>query len=75
MVNGGFPLAAFGINTAVSAVVVAAALAVTFAVAVRQRRHSVIDVTWGAGFALVAVATAVLATATGHGDPVRTWTV
>lgn len=61
----------FAVNLAVTGVVVAAVLAATFAVALRQDRHAVVDVAWGTGFALVALATALLST--GHGDPVRTW--
>ena len=48
---------------------VAAALAVTFVVALRQDRHAVIDVTWGLGFAVVAVVS-FLASA-GSGDDLR----
>ncbi|WP_106586674.1 DUF1295 domain-containing protein [Murinocardiopsis flavida] len=59
------------VNLGVSALAVAALLAATLAVALRLGRHSVIDVAWGAGFALVAAVTAVLSA--GHGDPARTW--
>ncbi|WP_179646642.1 DUF1295 domain-containing protein [Spinactinospora alkalitolerans] len=48
-------------------------MAVTFAVALRLGRHSVVDVAWGAGFAVVALVTAVMSA--GHGDPARTWLV
>ncbi|WP_242677392.1 DUF1295 domain-containing protein [Streptomonospora litoralis] len=41
-----------------------------FLVGRRLGRHSVVDVAWGTGFALVAVVTVVLSA--GYGDPVRT---
>ena len=46
---------------------VAAVLAVTFAVALKVGKHSVIDVAWGLGFAVVAVVGFVLSS--GSGDP------
>ncbi|WP_285760164.1 DUF1295 domain-containing protein [Nocardiopsis ansamitocini] len=57
----------------VSVVAVAAVLVATFAVAMRVGRHSVIDVAWGIGFAVVALATALLSI--GQGDAARTWLV
>ncbi len=50
---------------------VVVALGVTFAVALRQDRHAVVDVTWGLGFAVVAAVTFV--TSSGTGDDVRRW--
>jgi steroid 5-alpha reductase family enzyme len=44
-------------------------LAVTFVVAVRTGRHSVMDVAWGAGIAVAGVASFVAST--GHGVPAR----
>ncbi|PWV54709.1 MULTISPECIES: DUF1295 domain-containing protein [Nocardiopsis] len=66
-------LTAFLLNLAVTAVVVGAVMLATFAVAVRVGRHGVVDVAWGLGFVGVAVSTAVVATATGTGDPARIW--
>jgi steroid 5-alpha reductase family enzyme len=59
---GSLPWAALG---------VVVALGVTFAVALRQRRHAVVDVTWGLGFAVVAVVS--FATSAGTGDGLRRW--
>ncbi|MBT2595393.1 DUF1295 domain-containing protein [Arthrobacter sp. ISL-72] len=50
----GFPLNGFLASLPWTALAVAAVLAVTFAVAVAQRRHSVMDVAWGPGFVAVA---------------------
>jgi len=61
---GGLPL-----NLLATAVAVALAMAVTFAAAKVAGRHSVIDVTWGAGFALIAVVT--WAFSAGDGDATR----
>jgi steroid 5-alpha reductase family enzyme len=63
-----YPWAAALTNLWVTAVVVALTFAVALLVAVRFRggRHDGIDVVWGAGFAIVAVVTLVLAL--GHGD-------
>lgn len=56
-----------------AATAVAALLAqlLTFAVGLRLGRLSVVDVTWGAGFALIAVVGFV--TSIGDGDPLRRW--
>lgn len=69
--NAPFPVDAFLLNIAASALAVVVVLAVTFTVAQRQGRHSLIDVTWGVGFALIAVVSAALGTA--HGDVLRGW--
>ncbi|MDN3937370.1 DUF1295 domain-containing protein [Arthrobacter sp. YD4] len=61
-----FPLEAFLASLPWAALAVAALLAVTFAVAVRQRRHSVMDVVWGPGFVVVAAVSWLLSA--GHGD-------
>jgi steroid 5-alpha reductase family enzyme len=63
-----YPWGAALTNLWVTALVVAATFAVTLFVAVRLRggRHDGIDVVWGAGFAIVAVATLLLAL--GDGD-------
>lgn len=64
-----FPWAAFLAALPWTALAVVVVLAVTFAVAVRQDRHSVMDVAWGPGF--VAVAAMAWALSAGDGDPVR----
>ncbi|MEV4418648.1 DUF1295 domain-containing protein [Patulibacter sp. NPDC049589] len=58
---GGLPL-----NLVATVVAVALAMTVAFAVAKVAARHSVIDVTWRAGFAFIAVVTWVLSA--GDGD-------
>jgi steroid 5-alpha reductase family enzyme len=57
---------AFGIMLLSTAVAVLALLMVTFAVALRVGRHSVVDTVWGLGFALAAVVA--LVTSAGHGN-------
>lgn len=64
-----FPLSAFLVGLLLSIAGVVVLMALTFAVATVQRRHSVIDVTWGLGFVVVAVIT-FLASA-GEGDDGR----
>ncbi|HEV2637684.1 MAG TPA: DUF1295 domain-containing protein [Actinocrinis sp.] len=49
--------AALGVNLAVTAGLIACVMAVTFLLALRLRKHSVIDTVWGLGFALVALCT------------------
>jgi steroid 5-alpha reductase family enzyme len=48
---------------------VAILLALTFAVAIWRGHHSVVDVTWGLGFAVIAVTSFLLSS--GHGDSTR----
>ncbi|WP_019878185.1 DUF1295 domain-containing protein [Sporichthya polymorpha] len=55
----------FGIGLAVSAAAVVLLMAGTFAVARKAGKHSVVDVSWGLGFAAVALSS--LAVATGNG--------
>lgn len=62
-VDGG----ALGLNLAVTAGLVVCVLALTYLLALRMRRHSVIDTVWGLGFALVALCTFGLS-GTGTGD-------
>lgn len=50
---------------------VVVALGTTFVVALRLGRHAVVDVTWGLGFAVVAVVSFV--TSAGTGDDLRRW--
>jgi steroid 5-alpha reductase family enzyme len=57
------------LNLVATLVAVAVAMGVTFAAAKVAGRHSVIDVTWGAGFALIAVVAWVLSA--GDGDATR----
>ena len=57
---------ALGINLLVTAGLVACVMAVTFALALRLRRHSVIDTVWGLGFALVALCTFGLSAGSAH---------
>jgi steroid 5-alpha reductase family enzyme len=60
--------AAFGIDAALTLGLVWVLLTATWLVAVRIGRHAVVDVVWGAGFAVVAGAAALLARAHGVGD-------
>jgi steroid 5-alpha reductase family enzyme len=64
-----FPWPDFAASLPWTALAVVAVLAVTFAVAVRQHRHSVMDVAWGPGFVAVAVVSWFLSA--GHGDDTR----
>ena len=61
-----FPLEAFLASLPWVIAGIVALLALTFAVAVRQHRHSVIDTVWGLGFVVVAVVSWALST--GYGD-------
>ena len=61
-----FPLDAFLASLPWVALGLVALLAVTFAVAVRQSRHSVIDTVWGLGFVVAAAVSWLLSA--GHGD-------
>ncbi|MFF1253993.1 DUF1295 domain-containing protein [Pseudarthrobacter sp. NPDC058329] len=64
-----FPWADFAAALPWAALAVVVVLAVTFAVAVRQGRHSVMDVAWGPGFVAVAVVSWFLSN--GAGDDTR----
>lgn len=61
-----FPLEAFLASLPWVALGLVALLAVTFSVAVRQSRHSVIDTVWGLGFVVAAGVSWLLSA--GHGD-------
>ncbi|MGY2743111.1 DUF1295 domain-containing protein [Arthrobacter sp. UYCu723] len=61
-----FPLDAFLASLPWVAAGLVVLLAVTFAIAVRQSRHSVIDTVWGLGFVVVAAISWLLSA--GHGD-------
>ncbi len=65
----GFATAPFLEGLAITLAAVAAALAVTFAVAIWRGHHSVVDVTWGLGFAVIALTS--LLVSSGHGDTTR----
>ena len=67
--------AAVAVNLGVTAAAVALLMLAALAAAVwlRGGRHDGIDAVWGAGFALVALITAVLSS--DHGDPWRRWLV
>jgi steroid 5-alpha reductase family enzyme len=64
-----FPWANFAAALPWTALAVVVVLAVTFAVAVRQGRHSVMDVAWGPGFVVVAAVSWFLSP--GEGDGTR----
>ena len=64
-----FDWAAFGVLVAVTVGVVVVTFAVTLVVARAVGQHSVVDVTWGLGFVLVAVAAYVVSGALGTGNP------
>ncbi|WP_211878075.1 DUF1295 domain-containing protein [Pseudarthrobacter albicanus] len=61
-----FPLGAFLASLPWVAAALAVLLALTFAVAVRRSRHSVMDTVWGPGFVVVAALSWLLSA--GHGD-------
>jgi len=65
----GIPAGPFGMNLLVTAAVLLALQAVTFAVAVQVGQHSVADTAWGIGIALAAVAS--LLASAGYGQPAR----
>ncbi|MGI8332325.1 DUF1295 domain-containing protein [Actinomadura scrupuli] len=68
-----FALAPFLWNLPLTAVTVAVVLAITYAVALRAGRHSVIDVAWGLGFAAVALVTC--AASAGQAEGSRRWLI
>jgi steroid 5-alpha reductase family enzyme len=65
----GVPAGPFGLTLITAAAALLVMMAVTFAVALRIRKHSVVDTAWGLGIALAAVV-GLLASA-GHGQPAR----
>ena len=60
-------------SLAAAVVAALAVMAATGVVARRQDRIAVVDVAWGFGFVLIALACAVVATAADAGDALRTW--
>jgi steroid 5-alpha reductase family enzyme len=65
----GIPLGPFGLTLLATAVALAVMMAITFAVALKAGRHSVVDSAWGIGIALTAVVS--LLASAGHGQPAR----
>ncbi len=65
----GVPAGPFGVTLLVTAGALLAMQAVTFAVALKLRRHSVVDTAWGIGIALAALVS--LLASVGYGQPAR----
>jgi steroid 5-alpha reductase family enzyme len=65
----GIPAGPFGLTLITTAAALLVMMAVTFAVARRARKHSVVDTAWGLGIALAAVVS--LLVSAGHGQPAR----
>lgn len=64
--GSGFDLGSFLTTMWVTLLALVVLMGVTCAIGVRLRRHNVVDVTWGLGFALAALAA--FAVSAGHGD-------
>jgi hypothetical protein len=58
----GFDWGAFGVVTLTSLLAIAVGMAVTATIGVRIGRHNVVDVSWGAGFVLIALVSAIVGT-------------
>ena len=65
----GIPAGPFGLTLITTAAALLIMMAVTFAVALKAGRHSVVDTAWGLGIALAAVVS--LLASAGHGQPAR----
>jgi len=65
----GIPAGSLGITLASTAAALLVMMAVTFAVAKRAGKHSVVDTAWGVGIALTAVVS--LIASAGYGQPAR----
>ncbi len=65
----GFATTSFLEGLPVTLAAIAVLMAITFAVAIWRGHHSVIDVTWGLGFAVVAASSVLVSS--GHGDVTR----
>jgi steroid 5-alpha reductase family enzyme len=65
----GIPVGPFGLTLLATAAVLLVMMAVTFAVAVRVGKHSVVDTAWGLGIALAALVS--LLVSAGYGQPAR----
>ena len=65
----GIPVGPFGLTLMSTAAALLVMMAVTFAVARRVHKHSVVDTAWGLGIALAGVVS--LLASAGHGQPAR----
>jgi steroid 5-alpha reductase family enzyme len=65
----GLPAGPFAVTLGCTAAALLVMMAVTFGVALKVGKHSVVDTAWGIGIALVA--TVALVSSIGHGQPVR----
>jgi steroid 5-alpha reductase family enzyme len=65
----GIPVGPFGLTLIATAAALLVMMAVTFAIAKRAGKHSVVDTAWGVGIALTAVVS--LIASAGHGQPAR----
>ena len=65
----GIPAGPFSLTLAITAVTLLAMMAVTFAVALKAGKHSVVDTAWGLGIALAALVS--LLVSAGYGQPGR----
>ena len=71
-----FPWAPWAANLGITLVAVLVLMTVALAVGVKRGRHDGVDVVWGIGFVLIAVVSAVTASALDPaGDPWRRWLV
>lgn len=61
-----FPWSDFLVSLPLTALAVVVVLAVTFLVAIRTGKHAVVDVTWGLGFAVIALASFLMARSVSH---------
>jgi len=65
----GIPAGPFGLTLLLTAAALLVMMAVTFAVALKSGKHSVVDTAWGIGIALAALVS--LISSAGHGQPAR----
>jgi steroid 5-alpha reductase family enzyme len=65
----GIPAGPFGLTLIATAAALLIMMAVTFAVALKAGKHSVVDTAWGIGIALAALVS--LLVSAGHGQPAR----
>ncbi len=69
----GLPVGPFAVTLLSTAGALLVMMAVTFAIAIKAGKHSVVDTAWGIGLALAAVVG--LLSSAGHGQPVRRYTL
>jgi steroid 5-alpha reductase family enzyme len=69
----GVPAGPFGLTLLITAAALLAMMGVTFVIALKARKHSVVDTAWGIGIAVAAVVA--LLSSTGHGQPARRYTL